>query len=263
MVQVNYYLINSSDFMLKIKQLIRNKYLTFNFVRMIEWKKLQNYLNPKKKECILDVACGNGSLTIKIASTGCNMFGMDISEKAITEAKILATEFGLQINFDVGNAENLPYPTNFFDKVISSCALEHFDNDVEALKEISRVLKPKGVFVLSVDSFSYPINRNIKEMHKKMHHVNNYYNQSNLSEKLEKNSLKITKSEYLFNSRLTSFFFRITNINNSLPVFLYYIVSLIAYPLSTASDKLFGDNDRGFTLIVKGVNNKKKEFHDE
>lgn len=73
---------------------------------MLEW------LDPKEGERILDVACGVGELSLKIAEKGCKVYGTDISEGAIKAAKSLTERSGITFEFGLGNAENLPYPYN-------------------------------------------------------------------------------------------------------------------------------------------------------
>ena len=69
----------------------------------------------------------------------------------------------------------MPYPDEYFDKVVCSSSLEHFKDDIKALKEMHRVLKPNGSVVLTTDSFAYPISDELKEMHKEIAYVVNYY----------------------------------------------------------------------------------------
>jgi ubiquinone/menaquinone biosynthesis C-methylase UbiE len=72
--------------------------------------------------------------------------------------------------------EVLPYPDNFFDKIVSNCSLEHFNDDTKALNEMSRVLKPGGIVVLTVDSLSYPGTKDeLRKLHAKIAYVVNYY----------------------------------------------------------------------------------------
>ncbi len=52
-----------------------------------------------------------------------------------------------KIRLIFSDAKKLPFKSNSFDKVIASEVLEHIDNDMEVVKEVKRVLKPKGIFV--------------------------------------------------------------------------------------------------------------------
>ena len=64
---------------------------------------------------------------------------------------------------------SLPYEDNFFDAVIGTAALEHVPNDSESLKELYRVIKPDGVFIMTTlpNRFSYTewLNRTLRKPH--------------------------------------------------------------------------------------------------
>ena len=89
-----------------------------SFIRRIEWRSMFEWLNLKEGEKILDVACGRGTLSLKIAERGCEVHGVDISEDAIKGAKRLAEREKIVCEFEVGSAEDLPYADGYFDKVI-------------------------------------------------------------------------------------------------------------------------------------------------
>ena len=140
---------------------------TPNFIRRVEWACLLEWLDPKEGERVLDVACGRGTLTLKIAERGCIVYGIDISENVISSANQFAQKEKKACEFQIGDAERLPYLNGCFHKVASSSSLEHFQDDLSALKEMSRVLKPDGTAVLTVDSLTYPIGDEIKDRHRK------------------------------------------------------------------------------------------------
>ncbi|MCD6132519.1 MAG: methyltransferase domain-containing protein, partial [Candidatus Hydrothermae bacterium] len=144
-----------------------------------------------------------------------------------------------------------PYPDEYFDRVVCSSSLEHFKDDIKALNEMNRVLKPKGRVVLTTDSFNYPISEELKEMHRKIAYVMNYYTPEKLKERFEIAGFKMNRSKYLLNSRITSFFVKI-GIKIRWSGKLWMVVSFIAYPLCLVSDRLFGEKDKGYTLIVEG-----------
>jgi len=234
------------------KHLIYKTISTTNFIRRIEWRKMLEYLDPKEDERILDIACGNGTLALKIAERRCEVHGIDISKDSIDTARRLAEREKIACQFKVGNAENLPYPNMSFDKIVCSSSLEHFKNDISALKEMSRIIKPNGRLIITVDSFTYPITNELKEKHKKSSYVINYYTSEKLKKKFEIVGIKMNKSEYLLNSRITSFFFNI-GIKMKWSGKIWILISFIAYPLCLVSDKLFGAKNKGYTLIAEGL----------
>lgn len=91
-----------------IEHLIYKTIGTPNFIRQIEWRSMLEWLDPKEGERILDVACGGGTLSLKIAERGCVVHGIDISEDVIKYAKPRLERGGIACEFEVGNAEDLP-----------------------------------------------------------------------------------------------------------------------------------------------------------
>jgi ubiquinone/menaquinone biosynthesis C-methylase UbiE len=77
-------------------------------------------------------------LSLKIAERGCEVHGIDMSEDAIKSAKRLAEREKMACEFEVGSAEDLPYQDGYFDKVVCSSSLEHFKDDIKALKEMKK-----------------------------------------------------------------------------------------------------------------------------
>ncbi len=174
-----------------------------------------------------------------------------MSESGIEHAKRLAEREGIICEFKVGSAEDLPYPAGCFDKVVCSSSLEHFKDDIRALKEMHRVLKPNGSVVLTTDSFTYPISDELKEEHRKIAYVVNYYTPEKLKERFEIAGFEMNRSKYLLNSWITSFFFKV-GIKMRWSGILWMAISFFAYPFCLASDRLFGTKD-GYTLIVEGT----------
>ena len=102
---------------------------------VLEW------LAAKPGEKILDLGCGDGQLTQRIAATGADVLGVDASADMVRAAR----ERGVVA--DLGDAQQLPYADQTFDAVFSNAAL-HWVRDQDAMiAEIDRVLKPGGRFV--------------------------------------------------------------------------------------------------------------------
>lgn len=235
-----------------IRHLIYKTIGTPSFIRRIEWRSMFEGLDLKEGEKILDVACGVGVLSLKIAEKGCKVYGIDKSEDVIDHAKRRSERERIPCEFEVGTAEDLPYPDEYFDKVVCSSSLEHFKDDIKTLKEMHRVLKPTGRVVLTTDSFTYPIHDELKEKHRKIGFVVNYYTHEKLKERFEISGFKMERSKYLLNSRITSFFVKI-GVELRWSGILGMAISFIAYPLCLMSDRLFGEEDMGYTLIAEGV----------
>ena len=107
--------------------------------------KLQfDYVIAQTSDCsggkVCDIGCGDGRLSIKIATDNRVVYGVDVANSNVEMARKLAGLSNHQVCFYVADAEKLPFPSQFFDLVICNCALEHFDHDDLALQEMSRII---------------------------------------------------------------------------------------------------------------------------
>lgn len=94
---------------------------------------------------ILDVGCGVGILLSKLKSeNGCEVYGIDFSKNAVEFCK------GNGVNAIVSELPNVPYPDEMFDVVICSEVLEHLSKPEKTIEQILRVLKAKGIFIITV-----------------------------------------------------------------------------------------------------------------
>ena len=118
---------------------------------------------PAAGEKVLDVGCGTGTLAIALRAKvgpGGEVVGLDAAPEMIAVAREKAAKRGADIDFRVGLIEEMPFPDDCFDLVLSSFMLHHLPGDVrqEGLAEIRRVLKPGGRFLvvdLAVHSDSF------------------------------------------------------------------------------------------------------------
>jgi trans-aconitate methyltransferase len=102
---------------------------------VIEW------LAAQPGERILDLGCGDGQLTQRIAAAGAQVAGIDAS------AEMAASARARGVAAEVANAEALPHAAGTFDAVFSNAALHWVRNQDAMLAEVYRVLKPGGRFV--------------------------------------------------------------------------------------------------------------------
>lgn len=91
----------------------------------------------------LDIGCGEGHLLAAVDVK--EKYGMDISQKALA----VAASKTYSINI-IGCAEEMPFPDNYFDTLSSIGVMTHFVDDVKATKEINRILKFDGLYILGV-----------------------------------------------------------------------------------------------------------------
>lgn len=95
---------------------------------------------------VLDVGCGGGLLSEQFAAMGCDVTGIDLSAPTLMAARRHAEASGLSIRYLEGSAERLDFESGTFDVVCCCDVLEHVDSPDTVVREISRVLKPGGVF---------------------------------------------------------------------------------------------------------------------
>jgi 2-polyprenyl-6-hydroxyphenyl methylase/3-demethylubiquinone-9 3-methyltransferase len=103
-------------------------------------------IDPEGKSA-LEVGCGGGILCEEIAAIGFNTVGIDPSKKSITTASKHAAEKGLKISYINGSGEFLPFPDERINIVFCCDVLEHVRDLPKVISEISRVMKPGGVFL--------------------------------------------------------------------------------------------------------------------
>lgn len=95
---------------------------------------------------VLDVGCGGGLLSEEFARAGFQVTGVDPAEESLECARGHAREGGLAITYQPGCGERIPAADETFDIVLCCDVLEHVDDLERVIREISRVLKPGGVF---------------------------------------------------------------------------------------------------------------------
>ena len=105
----------------------------------------------KGDERILDIGCGTGTLDLmlfKLLDKGF-ICGIDISAKMVKQAKRKVQRNDRKINYKVGNSKRLPYKNEVFDVVFTSLIYHHlaYEEKEETLREIHRVLKPRGRYI--------------------------------------------------------------------------------------------------------------------
>lgn len=90
---------------------------------------------------ILELGCGTGEYTARLAGHGVNLVALDLVQDLVAVA--IARGLGSAAHFLLGDAERLPFDDATFDAVIGNAVLHHLRLD-PALRELYRVLKPGG-----------------------------------------------------------------------------------------------------------------------
>jgi len=167
---------------------------------------LIDVLNLNKKDKILDLACGHGRHTIELKKKGFNVDGLDFSSYLLKIAKEHAEQENLQINFYKQDIHNISLKTKYDKIFLFFSEFGLFDAE-KVLKNITKILKPNGLFLLDCDnvfrliqylikhpkapySFDF-VNMQLKEKKRNIRGVR-YYTVPELKKFFESNKMKIT-----------------------------------------------------------------------
>lgn len=111
--------------------------------------RLAQWLNDDTDALVLDLGCGAGHASFVAAAASREVVAYDLSEKMLDVVRVAASERQLaNISTAHGAAEELPFDENAFDVVISRYSAHHWHDVPQALREVKRVLKPGGKFIL-------------------------------------------------------------------------------------------------------------------
>lgn len=121
---------------------------------------------------ILDLACGTGDFSVAIArrmkkyGNAGHVIGLDLSEGMlkVMDEKIVKAGLGDMISTSHGDGENLPFDTDSFDRVTIAFGIRNFEDRLQGLKEMLRVLKPGGR--LAILELSVPRNAVLRWFYK-------------------------------------------------------------------------------------------------
>ena len=106
---------------------------------------LLELVDPQPGESLLDVGTGSGGLALLAARTRkAEVTGIDIAEDGIERARARAADEGLEVRFDVGDAQSLPYGDAEFDIVVSTFGVIFAPDHRRGAHELARVCRPGG-----------------------------------------------------------------------------------------------------------------------
>lgn len=104
---------------------------------------------------VIDVGCGDGSVSSLFIKKGCSVYGIDISEEVVK----LAQSRGIKAQVLDMNKAPLPFDSGSFEAVTIIDVLEHVIDPLSLLKECRRILKEEGKIILSIPNFARWCNR--------------------------------------------------------------------------------------------------------
>ncbi len=106
-------------------------------------------LNPQPGERILDLSTGTGWTSRVVARRGATLIGLDIASELLDAARARAEAEGLSIEYQLGDAEQLPFENGEFDAVVSTCGIMFASRPDAAAAELARVCRKGGRIALT------------------------------------------------------------------------------------------------------------------
>ncbi len=134
--------------------------MSYKIIAPNYYSRLKNVLktiSKDKNKILLNLGCGDGEYDLYLKRYYKKIISLDINKNDLKIAKKLNNN----INYILADAQNLPLKNNIFDEIVCVDVLEHIKNDTIAAKEISRILKKQGLFILTAPNKNYPITYDI------------------------------------------------------------------------------------------------------
>ena len=134
-----------------------------------------SFVDFKKTDIVLDIGCGGGKTINTIANLADMVYGIDYSEISVSKSIKLNKEYidSGKVNVLLANVEKMPFKDKAFDKIITVESFYFWPDHLNNLKEVKRILKDDGKFILIADLYD---NGNLNEKEKKAVSQYNLFN---------------------------------------------------------------------------------------
>lgn len=184
---------------------LKNKPLFYSFIRPKELKMFHDQMPFRRP--ILDFGCGDGFYAKVLFEKNKIDVGIDNNKEILSNA--LKSEIYKKVI--IYDGKRLPFKSEYFSTVVSNCVLEHvFDVDY-SLKEIFRVLKKKGIFIVTVATINWEnylffgriFGDFYKRLFRKVQRHNSLLSEKKWCEVFENAGFKILKKEGYISKRET------------------------------------------------------------
>ncbi len=119
------------------------------------WRWRQQLVSPQRGR-VLEIGCGTGP-TFRHYHPSCEVWAVEKEMERCQQALATAQTSAARVQVQQGSAQALPFPSGFFDSVLSCLVLCSVPSQTETLEEIRRVLRPTGTF--SILEHVLPLNR--------------------------------------------------------------------------------------------------------
>ena len=216
-----------------------------NYARSVEFRKIIKAMRLSEAVSVLSVGCGVGEdLHYLLAhDQSISPVGVDVEIRELRTGNRRCNA----IHFVAASAEDLPFKDSVFDRVLSSSALEHFEDPTSALKEVNRCLSSNGLLVLTTDSWKWERLGEWKDRHATVASVKHYYTLELLQSSLISAGLFGTYFEYLLTTRMAPYLLRM-GVKYRYEGKVYLLISMLGILLDNILGRFFKEND-GFTIL--------------
>jgi ubiquinone/menaquinone biosynthesis C-methylase UbiE len=119
---------------------------------------LRHWPEPRTGRRFLEAGCGPAAISLNLAKLGIEVVGVDLTQAAVDGAREAFARHGVEGQFLLGDVRELPFPDGSFEFVYAGGVVEHFRESLQAVAEMTRVLRPGGHVLFTVPAFtlSYP-----------------------------------------------------------------------------------------------------------
>lgn len=136
-------------------------FTSYNYSFIIRRKRVLDMVDNKGGR-VLDIGCGPGVMITQLIDKGYEYHGTDFSWEMIEEAKrrYAGTNYENRIHLRIADADNIDYPSNYFNGIICVGLFEYLTDFKRIFSEFIRVLKPGGFLVITIPK-KYQLDRSM------------------------------------------------------------------------------------------------------
>jgi ubiquinone/menaquinone biosynthesis C-methylase UbiE len=200
-----------------------------------------SFMPDNLQECkVLDVGSAHGYLTVMLLSKGCDVISLDISPLRVIKVRDRATNRGLNPDCIAADALDLPFTNESLDIIIAGEVREHLTEPEKALNEFYRVLKPKGILIVTVpydEKISYQVCIHCHKLTPASGHLHSF-DDKKLTRLVEQAGFNMLRIKKVFNP-LNSF------------SFVFKLFVLLPYPIWNMADNILNKFIKPLFLLIK------------
>jgi SAM-dependent methyltransferase len=197
---------------------------------------------------VLDVAGGDGYWAGQARRRGARAVSIDLSRTKMVYGRTLTSAPALA----EADALRLPFADGAFDRVMSICAIEHFDDGERALDEMARVLRPGGELVMSADALTRAARwPGLYRAHCDRYQVKRTYTHETLTTLLRARGLEVEEHAYQFRAQWSEHLYLGLSAHGGR---VSFNAAAALIPLVAASDRLAG-HEQGSIVLLRARRN--------